>query len=99
MQRVLLISANREHFPEPAFPIGAAYVASALLRSGAEVRIFDAGLTRFPSRSLRREIVSFTPRIIGLSLRNIDNAAYPCTQHYAPGCLEIGKAIRRVSKV
>jgi len=26
--RVLLVSANRESFPEPVFPLGAAYVAS-----------------------------------------------------------------------
>jgi hypothetical protein len=28
--RILLISANTETFPEPVFPLGAAYVANAL---------------------------------------------------------------------
>lgn len=92
--RVVLVSANREHFPEPVFPLGAAYVAGALLRRGASVRIFDAGLHLFPLHALRRELRGFKPDVIGLSLRNIDNAAYPCTRSYVPGYIKIVETIR-----
>ncbi len=34
--RVLLVSANREHFPEPVFPLGASYVASE--HRGSKIR-------------------------------------------------------------
>jgi radical SAM superfamily enzyme YgiQ (UPF0313 family) len=98
MSRVLLISANREHFPEPIFPLGAAYIAGALARSGAEVRVFDAGLARFPQHSLGREIAAFNPDTIGLSLRNIDNSAYPCTRHYVAGYRKLVETIRSSSR-
>lgn len=94
MDRFLLISANREHFPEPVFPLGAAYVASALMREGMTVRLFDAGMSRFPAHALRKEIKTFMPDIIGLSLRNIDNAAYPCTRYYVDEYRELIKALR-----
>ena len=94
MLRVLLVSANRTHFPEPVFPLGITYVASALIREGASVRIFDAGLHLFPLRALSGEIMSFRPQAIGLSLRNIDNATYPCTEYYVPEYLRVVRAIR-----
>jgi radical SAM superfamily enzyme YgiQ (UPF0313 family) len=94
MVRVLLISANREHFPEPVFPLGAAYVASSLIREGMIVRIFDAGLSRFPLWSLRKAINAYRPDFIGLSLRNIDNAAYPFTRYYVDGYRELMRTLR-----
>jgi radical SAM superfamily enzyme YgiQ (UPF0313 family) len=97
MLRVLLISANREHFPEPVFPLGTVYVASALVRQGMSVRIFDAGTSSFPLPSLHREIKAWQPHLIGLSLRNIDNAAYPCTRHYVDWYRKIVAVVRRKS--
>ena len=83
MQRVLLVVANREQFPEPAFPLGALYVAGALEAAGARARVFDAGLHRRPLAALRAELAAFRPAVVGLSLRNADNAAFPCTRTYA----------------
>jgi radical SAM superfamily enzyme YgiQ (UPF0313 family) len=95
--RVLLISANREPFPEAVFPTGLAYVAGSLQRAGVTVRIFDA---RYRSiSSLRKEIVSFRPDRIGLSLRNVDNAAYPFSRFYLPSYLTLMQSIRAVSNV
>jgi radical SAM superfamily enzyme YgiQ (UPF0313 family) len=82
MQRVLLVVANREQFPEPAFPLGSLYVAGALEAAGARARVFDAGLHRRPLAALRAELAVFRPAVVGLSLRNADNAAYPCTRAY-----------------
>jgi radical SAM superfamily enzyme YgiQ (UPF0313 family) len=96
--RVLLLSASREHFPEPVFPLGAAYVASALLREGAQVRGFDAGVTPFPLPSLRRALERFSPDIVGLSLRNVDNAAYPRSRCYLPGYVRIACEVRSSSR-
>ncbi|HAM50593.1 MAG TPA: hypothetical protein DCP92_07815 [Nitrospiraceae bacterium] len=45
-------------------------------------------------RTLSREIASLRSVAIGLSLRNIDNAAYPCTQYYVPYHLGIAKKVR-----
>jgi radical SAM superfamily enzyme YgiQ (UPF0313 family) len=95
--RVLLVSANREHFPEPVFPLGTAYVASSLIRSGKEVRIFDAGIHTFPLLGLKRELLRFNPHVVGLSLRNIDNASYPHTRFYMPFYQSLVRTIRSVT--
>ncbi len=97
--RILLISANQEHFPEPVFPLGIVYVANALMRYGASVRIFDAGLYHFPLHSLQKEIMKFRPDRVGISLRNIDNAAYPSTRFYLPDFEKIIKTIRSLNSI
>jgi len=105
MRRVLLIAANREQFPEPAFPLGAAYVAGALEAHGIAVRLVDAGLERHPLAAVRREIAAFRPDAVGVSLRNADNAAWPHTRSYVgwygdllegirAACLSVGGAGR-----
>ena len=94
MDRVLLVVANREQFPEPAFPLGALYVAGALEAAGAEVRVFDAGLHRRPLAALRAELATFRPGVVGLSLRNADNASYPCTRSYIAWYERVAETVR-----
>jgi radical SAM superfamily enzyme YgiQ (UPF0313 family) len=91
--RILLISANTEPFPEPVFPIGAVYVANTLQEAGAAVRIIDMRLTN-SGTSLRKELKAFRPDRIGISLRNVDNAAYPCTRFYLPSYAALIKSLR-----
>jgi radical SAM superfamily enzyme YgiQ (UPF0313 family) len=98
MMRVLLVSASRGESREPVFPLGTAYVASALLREGAEVEVFDAGLHPSPLRSLRRAMERFPPDIVGLSLRYIDNAAYPRSRCYLPEYAGIVSEVRAASR-
>jgi radical SAM superfamily enzyme YgiQ (UPF0313 family) len=97
-KRILLISANQEPFPEPAFPIGAVYVGNALQMSGARVRIFDM---RYHSgiSSLQKEIATFQPDRIGISLRNVDNVSYPAVRFYLPSYADLVKSIRTLCKV
>ncbi|MDA8103903.1 MAG: radical SAM protein [Nitrospiraceae bacterium] len=95
--RILLISANREPFPEPVFPIGLAYVAGSLERSGVEVRIFD--MRHGSTSSLQKEITRFRPDRIGISLRNVDNAAYPFFRFYLPSYLTLIQSVRAVIDV
>ena len=80
--RILLISANREHIPDPIFPLGLAYVAAAVQHAGHEVDIADLCFGINPLPDLGKQVDRFQPDIIGLSLRNVDNAAYPRTVDY-----------------
>jgi len=80
--RVLLVSANREHLPDPIFPLGLAYIAAAAQRAGHEVAVADLCFGRRPLRALRQQIAAFQPEVVGLSIRNVDNAAYPLTVDY-----------------
>jgi len=97
-RRILLISANREPFPEPVFPVGLAYVGNAFQRAGARVRIFDLRHHRGIS-SLRKEIAGFQPDRIGISLRNIDNAAHPAVRLYLPSYVALAKSVRTICNV
>jgi radical SAM superfamily enzyme YgiQ (UPF0313 family) len=69
--RVLLISANRLTAPYPVYPLGLDYVAGAIA-DDHEVEIAD--LNNFQdNESLGETIQRFSPDVIGISLRNIDN--------------------------
>lgn len=94
MHKVLLISANKEHFPSPVFPLSLAYMSGAMESKGFSVRIFDAGRERHPNKMLRDALCSFRPDSVGLSLRNIDNVSYPATRFYVPDYLELVETIR-----
>ncbi|GMR00718.1 MAG: B12-binding domain-containing radical SAM protein [Gammaproteobacteria bacterium] len=80
--RVLLVSANREHLPDPIFPLGLSYIAAAASRAGHEIDVADLCFGSHPLEELRAQVAHFQPDVIGLSLRNVDNAAYPLTVDY-----------------
>lgn len=69
--RVLLLSINVYEFPYAVYPLGAAYVAAAARQAGHEVRLLDFQLHREP---LGDAVRAFRPDVIGISLRNIDDA-------------------------
>src|SRR5512137_1742175 len=97
MTRVLIIVANREDFPEPAFPVGALYVAGAVEAAGGEVRVFDAGAYRRPVPALKAAATAFRPDVVGLSLRNADNAAWPRTRTYTAWYQQVTAAVREAA--
>ena len=80
--RVLLVSANREHIPDPIFPLGLAYVAAAVRQGGHTVGVADLCFGKRPLVDLVEQVKLFQPDIVGVSLRNVDNAAYPRTVDY-----------------
>ena len=97
MSRALIVVANREDFPEPAFPVGALYVARAVEAAGGEARVFDAGGYRRPLPALREELRAWRPDTVGLSLRNADNASWPCTLTYAGWYARVAAAVREAA--
>jgi radical SAM superfamily enzyme YgiQ (UPF0313 family) len=92
--RVLLVSANREHIPDPIFPLGLAWIAAATEQAGHELAVADLCFGRHPVRELQRQIRSFHPDVIGVSIRNVDNAAWPLTVDYLCLHREVINAIR-----
>jgi len=93
--RVLLISPNREHLPDPAFPLGLAYVAAALTYHGHHVRVLDLCFADDPEHAIAEDITAFRPEIIGMSLRNIDDVAYPKKHSYLRDYQKAMAAVRR----
>lgn len=81
--RVLIVAANQEHKPDPVVPLGAACVAAAAQAAGHHVRLFDACfLGDRAGAMLRQAIKACDPDVIGFSLRNIDDVAWPRAHSY-----------------
>ena len=95
--RVLLVSANREHLPDPIFPLGLAYIAAAVSAAGHEIDVADLCFGHKPLEDLRSQVARFQPDVIGLSLRNVDNAAYPLTVDYLALHREVVDTLHTVS--
>lgn len=96
--RVLLVSANRERIPDPIFPLGLAYIAAAARQAGHEVAVADLCFGLHPLDDLRRQVNAFQPDVVGLSIRNIDNAAYPLTVEYLDQHREVVDTLRAVTR-
>jgi radical SAM superfamily enzyme YgiQ (UPF0313 family) len=96
--RVLLVSANREHLPDPIFPLGLSYIAAAVINAGHKIEVADLCFGRHPLENLRKQAQQFKPDVIGLSLRNVDNAAYPRTVDYLGLHREVVDVLHTVSK-
>jgi hypothetical protein len=92
--RVLLINSNLKDDALAAPPIGLCYVATATAAAGHEVRVLDLCFKRRIGHELKKAIVGFAPHIIGVSLRNLDNANMLSPVVYLPSALNIVQMIR-----
>ena len=95
--RVLLISANQEQSPDPVAPLGVCYVATAAAAAGHDVEVLDLCFVSDVEHAVREAVGRVRPDAIGLSLRNVDNCAYPDTVSYLPHYRRIVDVCRAVS--
>jgi radical SAM superfamily enzyme YgiQ (UPF0313 family) len=94
---VLLVSPNREEINMRTWPLGLACVAAATLAAGHKVSILDFMLTPHPRERLRRIIDEFSPDIIGMSIRNIDDQSMESTRFLLDEAREVIADCRTVS--
>src|SRR5262249_27973588 len=95
--RLLLVSANQERSPDPVAPLGVCYVATAAADAGHEVTVLDLCFSTDVCGDVSAAVVSGRPDVIGISLRNVDNCAYPDTVAYLPHYREVVAACRASS--
>ncbi len=95
---LLLISANREHFPDPVFPLGPAYAAGAALKAGHSVEVLDLAFVSDSEQALTEKVRRSAPSVIAFSFRNLDNAAYPLTRWYLPDYRSLVRRARAASE-
>lgn len=74
---IFFINANQERLPDPVPPIGIAYIAAAIRKHGHSCTLFDLNFHADFSSSLGESLRKNLPDCIGLSIRNVDNVAYP----------------------
>jgi radical SAM superfamily enzyme YgiQ (UPF0313 family) len=80
--RVLLVSANQERSPDPVAPLGLCYVATATADAGHDVELLDLCFATDVEEAIAAAVRDVRPEAIGVSLRNVDNCAYPDTVSY-----------------
>lgn len=82
--RLLLISANREAINMPTWPLGLACVAAQAKEAGHEVRLLDLMHVQEPRPVIEEAIGECQPRVIGISVRNIDDQRMHETEFLLP---------------
>ena len=96
--KVLLVSANRERVPYPVAPLGLLYLAETLKKDNFQVSILDLCFSNNLSEDIKGAVERFSPDIIGLSIRNVDNLSYPGVTSYLPDIKNMVSSIKRSSK-
>lgn len=71
--KVLIISTNRIDHPVTVIPYGACIVAEAAARGGHLVKFLDLMFQPDPVTTIQAALRRFSPEVIGLSMRNLDN--------------------------
>ncbi|MCF8144863.1 MAG: radical SAM protein [Deltaproteobacteria bacterium] len=93
--KVLLVSANRLKTPYPVYPLGLDYVADAI---SMEHRVRIADMNEMGnSDSLAGMLQGFSPDVVGLSLRNIDNCDITAPKDYLTEYRELAETVRKHS--
>ena len=95
--RFLLVSANQERSPDPVAPLGVCYVATAAAEAGHDVTVLDLCFSSDVAGDVAAAVAAERPDAIGISLRNVDNCAYPDTVTYLPHYREVVAACRAAS--
>jgi radical SAM superfamily enzyme YgiQ (UPF0313 family) len=97
--KILLISANRERSPYPVFPIGLSYLAGPLRTAGHDLAVLDLCFEQEPEAAIREKLNVFSPSLVVISLRNIDNVTWPNSRSYLDGVKQVVSSCRKTSPV
>ncbi len=95
--KVLMISSNTAASPYLVYPLGLSMVASALDKAGHEVRQLDFLQKGSSFEALMEEVSGFNPKVVGISIRNIDNVNFLNEQRYIGIVRKIVEEIRNIS--
>ncbi len=90
---ILLISANVAQSPYPVYPLGMSMVAAALKRAGHTVELFDFMQRSSSLEKLADTLRAVEPKLIGISIRNIDNVNAVHEERYID---EVTSIVRRI---
>jgi radical SAM superfamily enzyme YgiQ (UPF0313 family) len=95
--KILLISANTEQINMPVLPLGMAYVGAAVQNAGHEAKILNLMMVRDIRGLLREAISEFSPDVIGISVRNIDDQMMESPKFLLDGVRTVVSECRNLS--
>ncbi|MFH1112380.1 MAG: radical SAM protein [Pseudomonadota bacterium] len=97
--RVLLINSNLRDDLFAAPPIGLCYVAGAAEAAGHEVEVLDLCFKRNVLKEIDARIGAFSPEVVGVSIRNLDNANFLYPISYLPDAKRVLDRVRERTQV
>ncbi len=97
--RVLLISANTEQINMPVLPMGLACLAEATKRAGHEVELLNLMAAQGSGSALREALNRFSPELIGISVRNIDDQSMTETRFLLDSAKDVVNECRNFTSV
>jgi lipid biosynthesis B12-binding/radical SAM protein len=92
----LLVSTNQVVVPYPVYPLGLAHLTGALEAAGHRVIQFDL-LAQGGLPGLERVLASFSPDLIGVSIRNLDTVDSTSPDSFLTGTSAAMSGIRKLS--
>ncbi len=78
-------------------PYGACIVADAAEAAGHRTRLLDLMFQRDPVKAVEQALQAFTPEVIGLSIRNLDNNDMPAPKEFVTELAAVARTVRRCS--
>jgi radical SAM superfamily enzyme YgiQ (UPF0313 family) len=81
----------------PVIPLGACMVAEAAEQAGHKVRLLDLMFADDTLTAIRREVESFQPDVVGLSVRNIDNNDLQSPRFFVRDLVPMIRILRRTT--
>ena len=93
--KILLVQSYLGSAESPVFPLGLSCLAPTL--ANHELQVFDPNLSPRPFEDLRKELRDFQPRIVGISVRNIDSTNKRKVVFYYPYLKDAVAAVKETS--
>lgn len=94
---VLIIAANRNRHPAPVIPYGACMVAEAAAAAGHRVELLDLMFQSDQEGAVAAALRRFSPEVIGLSVRNLDNNDMQAPAEFVTELTQITETVKRLS--
>jgi radical SAM superfamily enzyme YgiQ (UPF0313 family) len=95
--RILMVAANQEQKPDPVVPLGASLVAGALRRAGHDVGFLDCCFSGSACYGELETRLAEGWDVVGLSMRNVDDVAWPRATAFVGHYRELSAVVRRVA--
>lgn len=93
----MLTLINTNDMTPPIAPIGLEYVAESAKGRGIEVSVLDLGLCEDRDAALEAYFAGYTPLLVGLSYRNVDDCFWPSAQWFVPDLAALVQRIRSMT--
>jgi radical SAM superfamily enzyme YgiQ (UPF0313 family) len=97
--KVLLISENQARDNMVPYPLGVAYVASAVKAAGHQVAGLDLMFSDDPGADTARAVADFGPDVVGVAIRNIDSQQMYDNKFYLPQVVPVVESIKAAADV